>query len=109
MEHAFQVLGCATDDFKGIGVRFPLMDDKWFAGLTGDVELPQKHFLLHRTRRQVIVVVEADFADRHHLGVSCPTNQLLIILFLHILCVMRMHADGRINLRILLRQGDRTG
>src|ERR1051326_5832498 len=70
-----------------------------------DLKLLPKYFALHVAWRMVIVIVEADFtpgADARTL--LCQVNQSSFRRAVKQFRVVRMNADGAVNLRMLLSQ-----
>ena len=90
-----------TQNIYGIAVRIADMkDDRLFQRIR-QLQLTDKDFLLDITRRQVIVIIQTDFAQCLDLRFfRQPACERWNILLAKALCVMRMYADCGINLFI---------
>ena len=96
MKNATQSPGSRSDDIERVRMGLPFMNNKRFPCFSRNIQLPQKHLLLHRAGRKVIVIIQTDFTDCHDLGVGSPSFELQVVLFPHIFCIMRMHSNGSI-------------
>ena len=66
MEHAAD-LREIVENSHGVAVGLPLMDDHRKVELPGQSQLRPEGLLLHGPGHVLVVVVQADLADGHHL------------------------------------------
>ena len=81
MEHGLHTLHFLLEKLQHIAVRFAVVDDDGQIELLGQINLLQKDALLHLLGLVFLpVVIKADFANGHYLGVHGPSSQLLQII-----------------------------
>jgi hypothetical protein len=59
-----------AQNIEGVVPRFAGVDDDGLAALRGQRQLPLEDRALHLARREIVVVIEPDFAHREHFGVG---------------------------------------
>ena len=75
-------------------------------GFGGDLQLPREDRALHVARREIVMVIEADFADGQHLRMRGQLAQPREGFGRGLGGIVRMHADGGVDERIALGQPD---
>ena len=105
MEHALHV-GKVLQNLHGVAVGFPLVDDHRALKLPGKTQLHAKGALLDRPGDVLIVVVQADFPDGHHLlllgKLAVEGDQPLV----HMVGVVRVGAHRGVDEVVALGEGD---
>ena len=88
---------------QSIGGRFAIMDDKRLAQLFGRANVRAKAFALPFRLVLLPVIVEAGFANGHHLGMLRQTNEFIEA---WLACIGRfgMQADAGKDMRMRLGQ-----
>ena len=66
-----------------------------------------KSFALGFARREIVMVIEADFAERHDLRMRCEGAEIVEGLRRELRRVVRMHADRCVDLFVAYRRGGR--
>src|ERR1019366_3026366 len=83
-----------------------------FAGMDGDrqiyiagkFQLLDENLTLDLSRREIVVVVQADFAECDHFRVGCKRAQIIIGLWGYLGRVMRVHTDRGVDLSVAVGQ-----
>src|ERR1019366_8383254 len=87
-------------DRHGVSPGFARMNNDRQPGIASDPELLHKDLALHGTRRKVVMVVEADFAERYNFWMGRQRPQLGIRFGRHLGGIVWMDANRRADLRI---------
>lgn len=82
---------------KGIVIRLAVVYDGREAEFAGEFQLPLKGGVLCGAGREFVVVVEADFADRHDVWVGGELAQFIQGIRIHLGCVIGMKSDGGVD------------
>ena len=86
---------------------FTRMDHDGLARFGRNRHLFDEHRLLHIARRMIVVIIQSDFAQRQHLRMRQQLGQLLCSFRRRLRRVVRMHAHGRIDGCVAIRQARR--
>lgn len=81
------------EDGERVGGGFARMDDDRLADVTCQRDQSSEHALLNVARRMVVVIVEPDLSDGHHVLVTREDAELLEHGIVAPGCVVRMNAD----------------
>ena len=82
------------------------MENDGHIGFAGQIQLLLQNLFLHVPGRQIVIVIQADLPQGHHLGMGQQGFQLIQVIRRRVLGLVGMDARGGIDERILLRQGD---
>ena len=90
---------------NGLSFRLARVDDDWQPRVTRQSELTTKRGHLHLARRVVIVKIESDFSPGDHApALSSKTGEPLFRGRIEESGVVRVYANRRVNVRMLLGQ-----
>ena len=84
-------------DPKRLLMRFAKMKREGKPRFVGNFDLPAKHLDLYRARREIVVVIEPNLAERSHTRIGQATQQLGFKRLIVIFCVMRMAPNCNSN------------
>src|SRR5271166_3784950 len=91
---------------KGILPSLARVNHNRFSRVARDPHLFDEHVTLRLARRKIVMIVEADLAQRNDLWMSQESGEMFVGFAGRLPSVVRMHPDSGIERRITLRQTD---
>ena len=94
----------AAQQCQSVLMGLPVVDDHRHLQVPGQTQLGLKHPLLHLPGGKIVVVVQADLPNGHHLWFLRQPGQCLQVPGLELFCLMGVHPHGTEEKGILLGQ-----